>query len=75
MALATCLFFISIDCFTGDRIVGFFALVGFVLNSFLIMAEIGMGIVRPKDEGFAKFVWNSEKGEFLGRTGLSWGKC
>lgn len=27
-----------------------------------------------KWEGFRQFVWNSETGQFLGRTGSSWGK-
>ena len=27
-----------------------------------------------KWEGFRVFVWNSETGQFLGRTGASWGK-
>lgn len=29
-------------------------------------------ILKPKDVGFAKFLYNSEKGEVLGRTGTSW---
>lgn len=27
-----------------------------------------------KWEGFKVFLWNSETGQFLGRTGASWGK-
>lgn len=27
-----------------------------------------------KWEGFRIFLWNSETGQFLGRTGASWGK-
>jgi len=29
-------------------------------------------ILRGKQETFGEFIWNSERGEFLGRTGISW---
>merc|ERR1711962_1349741 len=31
-------------------------------------------ILRGKQETFGEFIWNSERGEFLGRTGTSWTK-
>jgi len=31
-------------------------------------------ILRGKQETFGEFIWNSERGEFLGRTGTSWAK-
>merc|ERR1711962_1619700 len=31
-------------------------------------------ILRGKQETFGEFIWNSERGEFLGRTGTSWMK-
>lgn len=30
--------------------------------------------LKPKDEGFMRFVWNAEKKECFGRTGSSWAK-
>ena len=30
--------------------------------------------LKPKQQSFGEFVWNSEKSEFFGRTGSSWGE-
>ena len=44
--------------------------------------EIDYETAAPKKSGIAKFcsdvgrfIWNSDTGEFIGRTGKSWGEC
>lgn len=44
------------------------------VKDWLVIAMQEPGIYKPKDESFAQFIWNSERGEFLGRTGTSWRK-